>query len=126
VRQQLLEGFPFIGSQALCRKSILRQLRLRTEGCLIGWRTYSERERASANHLSKIIQETFLWPNSYFIPEDPAEILLWEQYGDMSLTEAIMKIESCLGLSQKSNSEWKALLKLQFGDFVRKLSGTAR
>lgn len=126
--QRLLIGIPFVGSQSKARKGIRVQLAKRTAACLELWKSYSSHEQEVANGLAVYIRDALGWPNKFFIPDDPFEIMIWDYHGDLATPEVLLGIERCLGLKKKETLEWEILSKKKFGEIVCVLSkeGAAR
>jgi len=117
--------FPFFGARARAHREIISQLTRRSVECLAHWDNFSEKERELAKKISKIVCKCFAWPNEYFLPDDPFEIMIWERSGDfMATTEAIATIENELGLKQKTSAEWESLMKQNYGKVIQIISSS--
>ena len=93
-----LVGMPLIGPGRRLRKSIWRQLSARHDVILNAW---EPSERNVARKVSSVIQECLGWPNAFFVPDDPLEILLFDAGDSMSAVEAMVEIEERLGVEMK-------------------------
>jgi energy-coupling factor transport system substrate-specific component len=115
--QKVLVDMPIVGAQARCAKAILHQLSLRNEDCLAAWSGFSPREIEFSRTISKIVQKHLGWPNDYFIPSDPFEIVIWDRHGDLAVVEVIANIEEIAG-----SQEWSILQKKPYGEVVSMLA----
>src|SRR6266404_815554 len=120
--QKMLSLIPFVGPQARAHKDIVYQLRHRSAASIELWNRFSKSEVELARIISKVVKEALRWPNDYFIPDDPFEIVIWDKHGDMATTETIAAIERKIGVEQKASAEWENLTKKNYGSVVRFLS----
>lgn len=73
--------------------------------------------------VSHIIQDEFYWPNNYFFPKDPCEILFWEHGPECSELSAIIDIEKHLRKPVRLKEEfWGRLHQISFLELVDALS----
>jgi len=63
---------------------------------------------ALAKTVCNVITEELSWPNDYFIPEDPVNILLWSHVEGLDDVEAVMQLEEKLGvkITEEQAAEW--------------------
>jgi acyl carrier protein len=111
-------GMPIIGPQASERRGIITQLKQREASCLAFWSENKQR-REAFEAISKIIQRDFGYPNNYFIPEDPFEILFWfwDDFDGMAAVEASMNLEDKFGISL-SEQDFVKMLNMTLGEVV--------
>lgn len=69
------------------------QLASRTDAV---WQLWPTGRRDLAKGISRLIAEEIRWPNSFFIPDDPCEILLWEHSSSIYLDSALTGITELL------------------------------
>jgi acyl carrier protein len=109
-------GMPIIGPQASERRGIITQLKQREASCLAFWSKNKQR-REVFEAISKIIQRDFGYPNNYFIPEDPFEILFWDDFDGMAVVEASMNLEDKFGISL-SEQDFVKMHNMTLGEVV--------
>jgi hypothetical protein len=120
--QSLFLDVPFIGTRALVWKNLCSQMRERTTACLNDWEVFQREEKELARRISAIVRDGLGWPNDLFIPSDPFEIVVWDHYGDLGTTEVVNEIERQFSL-RFTDSEWKELRQITFGEVVGFLVG---
>lgn len=99
---------------------ICRQLRARTQCALDQW-SHSERIRQVRDKVSPIIQDEFSWPNCYFVPDDPCEILLWEHSADCQIANAMSDIDKALGVhlsAEETEDIMQRVYSMSYGEFI--------
>ena len=87
--QDFLRDVPLVGLNAWTHRHICQQLRGRSEVALALW----PHRPPHVSLLSAMIQEYMLWPNAFFIPDDPCQILLWDTTLELRAVEAMLKME---------------------------------
>ena len=121
--KKVLLGIPIVGPQAKTYKQICAQLEERTTDCLVNWGDNPERQYFAAE-VSRILKTNLKWPNSFFIPADPFEILCWDKEAypiDMlTIEDVIQEIETSVG-KRLPGSFWLASLSKPFGEVVDEL-----
>jgi len=75
--QRFLRDVPILGLWAQMRRHLCSVLRKRTKEALSEWSSSVDVHRCLCI-VSPLVQEYFRWPNSYFVPNDPCEYLLWD------------------------------------------------
>lgn len=73
-------------------------------------RVHRVRDRAS-----EIIAEALEWPNPYFIPQDPCEIVFWDGTLDMLVEEAVLRLDDEFAIPDEL---WDRLCEITYGTFV--------
>lgn len=119
--QKLLMDFPLVGTLDRSFKCIAEQLKHRSEVSRDSWKPFCPKEQTIARVIARIAKEEIGWPNTYFIPDDPFEILLWDAGEDLLTTSAVERIESDIGLEGMDDDQWKELASQTFGEVVREL-----
>ena len=97
------------------------QLGARDETVLDLWKEYPENIGTLARQISKILMDNLSWPNPYFIPSDPVDLLFRSPLGDLEIEESAMAVEAIVG-KRISDKIWQELIKLEFGDFLLQLN----
>jgi hypothetical protein len=120
--QKLLMDFHFVGTLDRSFKGIAEQLKHRSEVSRDSWKPFCTKEQTIARVIARIAKEEIGWPNTYFIPDDPFEILLWDAGEDLLTTSALERIESDIGLEGMDDDQWKELASQTFGEVVCELS----
>ena len=96
--QRFLWGFPLIGPAARAHSRILAQLKLRTAMDLAVWDAYPTEIQDCRQMVIALVEEYLDWPNgSIFLPDDPAEIVLWDYVGGLAGVELALEVEKHLG-----------------------------
>ena len=70
--------------------------------------------------LKEMISDVVSWPNCNFIPQDPLEIVLWDEHGDSDL-----RIASALGAIESTflvPIDWDVFFEGTLGELVGFLS----
>ena len=118
--QSFLLGMPFIGPEHRTHMLLAAQLQQRDETCLLAWGDACDRIRL-ARQVSGIIHKWLYWPNDFFIPEDPFEILVWDHtayYSDGFVLSGIVKeFEEFIGETY-TDTFWEAALSLRYGEVI--------
>ena len=96
------------------------QLSARDETALALWQGYPERITTIARQISQVLTDNLDWPNPYFIPADPVELLFCSSLGDLEVEETALAVEGIIG-KRLPDRVWQKLMKEQFGDFLQKL-----
>ena len=119
-----LSWVPFVGPRVRAARDIRAQLRARDRRCADLWGPDPERRRVS-DVVCHIIAYCMGWPNDCFIPEDPVEILLWEDsiVGLMRPEQALLMVEEQLGITFEEGEEvtWSGTLGEMVDSIVRRL-----
>ena len=91
---------PLFGKSIRIHANLCEQIKSRDNNDLCLWKPCSDEIREQANKVSEILIAHLGWPkNSVFIPNDPAEIILWDQTGDLDSVEAVISIENVIGVT---------------------------
>lgn len=72
--------------------------------------------------ICRIIAKELGWPNDYFLPEDPMQILLWAHRDGLDGVFAIQEIEKALGVSIPTEMAERFFIGGTLGDFVESLT----
>lgn len=75
-------GCPFVATEDRVFADIVRQLSERTDSNLAAWRKYPDEVRLMASDLSERLKAEDIWPSSFFLPDDPADIPLGNRFGE--------------------------------------------
>lgn len=115
--QRFLRGIPILGIDSVARRHICAQLALRDRSCLQLWPDNSELITTISFVFSKI-QEWFRWPNDFYMPEDPCEILFWDSSLELRVEGALLELASRLHIPIDLLAEW---MNGSLGDFVNRI-----
>lgn len=115
-KERFLIGTPFIGTDVIAYKDIVRQLKTRTEIDLENWDRFPDKISKIALNIMKLFKTNQIWPNPIFIPEDPADIT-FALYFD--LTDKFDIMPASIDIVQK---EYGIELDAEFWEELEKLS----
>ena len=76
-----------------------------------------------------MVEEYFGWQNSFFLPEDPCEIVFFHPryaVGDLLEVEFIMEFEKRFGIQWDTIFTNEFPAKMSFGEFVEKIASNAK
>jgi hypothetical protein len=116
---QRFQRFWTLGSDYPTWNALRKQQAKRTRDCLDAW----PQDKAIVqvrDKLSSIIAECLGWPNPYFLPTDPCEILMWDTTPDLRIEEATILIEREFPLREEEL--WDRIAAITFGEFVQRLT----
>jgi hypothetical protein len=116
---RLMADFPFWGSHARIRRDICRQLRARTIRALDAWGTDPERYRVLC-FVSSVVMEYGGWPNVFYLPDDPCELLFCDTSIELRISEATLLIQDGLALQEPIAPEW--LSDTTYGELIDNLT----
>lgn len=116
--QNFLKGVPFVGIDKRARRHFWNLLNKRSPSCLLEWGRDSD-TLLMLLFISPIIQEWMEWPNIYFIPSDPCDILFFMPTMDSDLVELTLEIENALGVQKPSIIDY--IENRTYGEFIHKL-----
>jgi hypothetical protein len=123
--QRVFMWNPFFGKAISIHRDISKQLDDRTKDGLSQWEKYPEETFNLSVQVSEILISSLGWPkSSCFIPDDPAEIILWDQTGDLDSAEAVNAIEELVGVTM-SDEFWEKLPVTTFSELLKVLIKTA-
>ena len=95
------------------RKHLCKQLKSRNEGVLDEW-PHDTRELAIK--MAGMIQEYLEWPNAFFVPRDPCDILLWDTTSELRIEELFMCFKD-----MSFDLDIDFVLSLNLGQFIEEL-----
>ncbi len=124
-RRSFLLGIPFIGPQAGAYENLCKQLQVRTAECWALWGTNECRRRKAAQFVANIVGEELRWPNPIFIPDDPTELVFWNEScatDDLCVIPVFVKIEMTYNRCPLEDEEGR-LAQGTFGSYVDFLIG---
>jgi hypothetical protein len=61
------------------------------------------------------------WPNSFFVPEDSFEIMMWDYTDGLAAAGALTAIEREVGMPRQPDIFWDQFTKASFGEVVHGL-----
>ena len=93
--QKFTLWFPFLGINFKITKSLCMQLKTRTEFPVEVWSEYKHLDFIIET--SKSIAEINNWPNHYFLPNDPFELLIYSFDDGMELASFLTRLENKIG-----------------------------
>lgn len=102
-------------------KHLKNQMEQRDSSTKVEWDSFSENDKNNVFIIADILKDHLGWPNTFFIPADPAELVFWDQYGDLDLVEAIMAIEDEFDI-KANDSYWQAINTKTFGEVVKDIT----
>jgi acyl carrier protein len=105
---------PFVGKANHIHDDLCEQLESRDKNDLCIWKEFSDEIQEQAKDISEILITHLGWPkSSVFIPNDPAEIILWDRTGDLDSIEAVISIEKEIGITMPDEF-WEDLSGISF------------
>ena len=110
-------GFPVFGPEVRIRKDIMRQLKARESHCLHLWKELPGKTKLFLL-IAPIIQRNFGWPNDNYIPDDPLEILIFDDGDGMAIAEFVMDIEDQFGIVIPEDASFAKKTLLEFINFI--------
>ena len=117
--EQMMMGFPLIGTQRRIYADMIRQLKTRNSEDQSAWETCPKETRDLADRIVRILIEHLGWPkNTIFLPDDPADIAFWDRTGDMAGVEAILAAEEVAGV-EMGDGFWASLSQMTFSQVVQ-------
>ena len=99
-------------------RNVCGQLKSRSIGCLRLWGGEVDRFHILC-FLLPIVKEYGRWPNCYFMPDDPCEILFFDPTSELLAAEAVCKIHEELSLPADMLDDLDALT---YGELVDRLN----
>ena len=118
----LLQDMPVIGGISRRRREIFRQLTQRNDASLETWGQDKSKIHL-VSELASIIQEHMGWPNIYYIPEDPCELLFCASTTGMQDVCALQAISLRYALPDDTLGDVYDLLFVQLVDRIFRSSG---
>ena len=73
-----------------------------------------------AHSVCKVVAEEMGWPNSYFIPDDPAGVVFWAHEDGLDVESAVLEIEQCLEI-RLEDAEVEAWFSQTLGEVIESL-----
>ena len=124
--QRLLTGCWFVGNEKRTYKEICLQLDCRDASYVQAW----DDENVDMSLLAQVsgwINEYFHWPNDYFVPGDPMNILTWDYQGivvdyNLSYVRLLMDIDDNFGEVLPDDRIDQAASRGTYGEFMRLLT----
>lgn len=59
-----------------------------------------------AQYVCAVIKDVYGWPNDYFIPQDPCDVLLQLPFGEMELIECYLRFQRDLSIKIHKAEVW--------------------
>ena len=118
--QRFLADMPIVGMYFRIRKVFRRELKNRTYNALDSWENNPGKLKC-ISIVSPLIKDYFHWPNCYFIPDDPCEILFWRPqvgYDDLSGQEFASVLIDEFSLPEDFFEDYN---KLTYSQFIEKI-----
>lgn len=114
--QRILRGLPLIGVDRRAYRSICAQLLSRSPSV---WCLWPEDLVITAKEIAGVVEEYFRWPNPYYIPDDPCEVLFWDPTMEMRFEEASLVLSDKFGFPEDRAEE---LREGTFGALIERVS----
>jgi hypothetical protein len=73
----------------------------------------------TAKEIAGVVEEYFRWPNPYYIPDDPCEVLFWDPTMEMRFEEASLVLSDKFGFPEDRAEE---LREGTFGALIERVS----
>ena len=70
-----------------------------------------------AHSVCRIVADEMSWPNARFVPDDPADVLLWAHQDGLDVEAAIMELEHYLGIKLEE-AEVEAWFSRTWGEVI--------
>jgi len=125
-----LMGIPLIGLDRRVLREFRLQLKQRDESVLRIWGAGPSVESTRCR-LAALLQEYLRWPNTFFVPKDPCDILFWNPSSlcidGLEVTELLCVICEEFGIQEGQEEEdfLTRLSEMSFGELVSRLAGKA-
>lgn len=116
--QRLLIGVPIIGIDKRARTDIRKQLSTRSAQVFQAWPSPVS---PVYQQLSDVLMRELDWPNPFFIPADPCEILFWDPSFEMRCETVMHWIETQFGSAAFPDN----YLQLSYGNLVQHITQLA-
>ena len=97
-------------------ENVKQQLLSRERPNAFRWGNDGDRIRVG-QLICKIVKEEYKWPNDYFVPLDPVDIVLLVPWDDLEYVEVFMALERELGIELENQAMFDVCGK-SLGDFV--------
>jgi hypothetical protein len=116
-------GLPIIGLDRIVWKKLQKELLKRDVSALRVW-PRNDRMLKIRDIVCGLVEEYFCWQNSYFLPDDPCEIVFFRPY---SVSDNLYEEEFISVLEEKFGIQWDTVFPLKFppqmsfGEFVEKI-----
>jgi hypothetical protein len=96
-----------------------KQLITRPEPSQSIWGSTPERVNM-AQYVCAVIKDTYAWPNSHFIPEDPLDVVFQMPFGEVDLVECIVRLQEDLSINiqNKEAQQWSGKRLGNIVDFL--------
>jgi len=118
--QKMFLDFPLLGSYPRTQRRLFAQMKRRRLVDMLVWDQYSAEVRVLAFQIAETLRESIEWPNPYFLPDDPAQIPFWCFGSDMRDVEALIGIESILGVAVPLDF-WEQCKTQTFAEFIENM-----
>lgn len=101
--ERFLRDVPLVGLNSRVRKNIQSQMeaRLGSDYAAV-WQPF-EVDLSVRDRVSEMICASFQWPNPFYSPADPCEILLWDCSGVMTNVRFLIELEACFNIELTEN-----------------------
>jgi len=114
-------SIPYFGAEDRAYRDVCAQIKKRTRCSLKAWLRIDQRY-VVARELSALLARICRWPNDFFIPDDPFEVLchsalFLDDFPMMDLCLAMIEQFEIRG-DEISADDWTGLLKLNLGQVV--------
>ena len=96
---------------------ISEQLRNRDQKVIDRWDVFPSEKKMFTLQISSILKDNLDWPNHFFIPEDPFELIFRDKYGDLSVEESAILIEKLIGRKIK-DSIWHSFEDKNYSEVI--------
>ena len=115
---RLFIDLPVIGLKRRVHRAISSQLLARSDSCFALWPSYLRTAHVLFT-VAKSIQRWFRWPNSFYIPRDPCEILFFSYDRSLDRARCILEIAESLGVPIDA---FERLPEMCFGDLIESVA----
>lgn len=96
--QKIFMGTPFVGLDRRIFRAFKQKLENRNESIHNLWP--EDLELCSIrDEVSTTLAKIFGWPNTWFHPDDPCDILFWSPRGDLEIVEMFLWLQDKYGVS---------------------------
>ena len=103
-----------LGSDYATWRELRRQLGRRGPESRKCWGRDSLRIRTVAD-VSTIVADSLEWPNTYFVPNDPCQLIFFDPTPDLLCEEALMRISLEYGVPDEV---WEKLWSMMYGELI--------